>query len=47
MDQLKFLAPNGITLNVEERMSISLALAQLKTEMKFEQLLLWGKIDGK
>ena len=44
---LKYLAPNGVTLNTEERMHISCALATLQCEMSFEELCLWGKIEGK
>lgn len=43
----KYLAQNGIALNVEERMNIDLALQQLSQEMKFEELLFWGKVEGK
>ena len=43
----KYLAQNGISLNVEERMNIDLALQQLSQEMKFEELLFWGKVEGK
>ena len=28
-------------------MSLGLALAQLQAEMEFEELLFWGKIEGK
>ena len=44
---LKYLAPNGVTLNIEERMHIGLALSQLHCELKFEEMLFWGKIEGK
>jgi len=45
--ELKYLATNGVTINIEERMNIGLALQQLQCELNFEELLLWGKIDGK
>jgi hypothetical protein len=44
---LKYLAPNGVTLNTEERMNIMCALSTLQCEMSFEELYLWGKIEGK
>jgi hypothetical protein len=44
---LKYLAPNGVTLNTEERMHLQCALATLQCEMSFEELYLWGKIEGK
>jgi len=44
---LKYLAPNGVTLNIEEQMILNLSLAQLQSEMNFEELLFWGKIEGK
>lgn len=45
--QMKYLAPNGVVLNVDERMNVQLALEQLQCEMCFEELLFWGKIEGK
>ena len=44
---LKHLAPNGVTLNIEEKMQVSLALTQLQSEMNFEELYFWGKVEGK
>ena len=44
---LKHLAPNGVTLNIDEKMQVNLALTQLQTEMCFEELHFWGKIEGK
>ena len=44
---LKNLAPNGVTLNIDEKMQVSLALTQLQAEMKFEELYFWGKVEGK
>ena len=46
-EQLKYLSANGVTLNVEERMNVALALAQLQNELGFERLHLWGKVEGK
>ena len=45
--QLKYLAQNGVTLNPEEQMNIKLALEELQCLVGFEQLDLWGKIEGK
>ena len=44
---LKYLAPNGVTLNVNEKMTIGLAVDQLQCLMGFEELDYWGKIEGK
>ena len=44
---LKNLSPNGVTLNIDEKMQVTLALTQLQTEMKFEELYFWGKVEGK
>lgn len=46
-NNMKYLSPNGVTLNVDERMRLKLALNQLQCEIPFEELLLWGKIEGK
>lgn len=44
---MKFLAPNGVTICTEERLQLTMALGQLDCEMGFEELHLWGKIEGK
>jgi len=44
---MKYLATNGVTLHTEEMMNMFLALRTLQFEMKFEELLFWGKIEGK
>jgi hypothetical protein len=44
---LKYLSPNGVTLNPSEQINIKLALDQLQALSGFEQLDLWGKIEGK
>ena len=46
-DQLKYLTPNGVGLNIEEKMNVQLALTQLQFELNFEELYFWGKIEGK
>jgi hypothetical protein len=45
--ELKYLSTNGVTLNPDEKMNIGLCLAQLQCELNFEEMLLWGKIEGK
>ena len=44
---MKNLSPNGVTLNIDEKMQVTLALTQLQTEMNFEELYFWGKVEGK
>ena len=44
---MKYLSTNGVTLHTEEMMNMFLALRTLQFEMKFEELLFWGKIEGK
>ena len=44
---LKYLATNGVTLNVEERLNVELAFKTLAKEIPFERLQFWGKIEGK
>ena len=46
-EQLKYINLNGVTLNIEEKMNIQLAFAQLKSDFKLENLYFWGKIVGK
>ena len=46
-NDVKYLASNGIVLNIDERMNIGLALGQLASEVPFEELFFWGKIEGK
>ena len=45
--EVKYLSTNGVTLNQEEKMNLSLSLAKLQCECPFEELMLWGKIEGK
>lgn len=45
-NDVKYLASNGIVLNIDERMNIGLALGQLASEIPFEELYFWGKIEG-
>ena len=47
-EQIKHLAAAGnVTLNIDERLQIELALDVLQQSMCFEQTELWGKITGK
>lgn len=46
-NHLKYLNYNGVTLNVEERMNLTLSLKKLQVDYDFEELLFWGKINGK
>lgn len=46
-DQMKYINANGITLNLDERMNLDLALQKLQLDLGFEELLFWGKINGK
>jgi hypothetical protein len=46
-NDVKYLASNGIVLNIDDRMNIGLALGQLASEIPFEELFFWGKIEGK
>jgi hypothetical protein len=45
-DQLKYINANGITLNLDERMNLDLALQKLQLDLGFEELLFWGKLNG-
>ena len=47
-EQIKHLSAAGsVTLNVEERLKLELALDLLADSIKFEVVQLWGKITGK
>ena len=46
-DNLKYLAENGVTLSIDERMHLELALVQVQEKLKYEELQFWGKISGK
>ena len=46
-DNLKYLAENGVTLSIDERMHLELALVELQEKLSFEELQFWGKISGK
>lgn len=47
-EYMKYLAAaSTATLNIDERMNLDLALAQLAGQIKAESVELWGKINGK
>jgi hypothetical protein len=47
-EQVKHLAAAGsVTLNIDERTKLELALHQLEDAIRFEMVHLWGKITGK
>ena len=46
-DNLKYLNENGVTLSIDERMHLELALVQVQEKLNFEELQFWGKISGK
>lgn len=46
-NHLKYINCNGITFSIEERLQLDLALQKLQNDFNFEELLLWGKINGK
>lgn len=47
-EQVKHLSAAGsVTLNIDERLKIELALDTLQSAMNFENIQLWGKINGK
>ena len=47
-DNLKYLADAGsVTINIDQRQKIELALDQVQLAYSFEHMFLWGKINGK
>lgn len=44
---LKYINANGVTLSIDERMNLDLSLQKLQLDFNFEELLFWGKINGK
>lgn len=44
---LKYVNCNGVTLNIEERLNLDLSLQKLQLDFNFEELLFWGKVNGK
>ena len=46
-ENLKYLVDHGVTIPMEERMQLKLAISELCDKIKFEEMALWGKITGK
>jgi hypothetical protein len=46
-NHLRYLNCNGVTLNIDERLNLDLALKKLQIDFDFEELLFWGKVNGK
>ena len=47
-DNLKYLADAGsVTINIDQRQKIELALDQVQLAYSFEHMFFWGKINGK
>lgn len=44
---LKYVNSSGVTLNIEERMNLDIALQKLNNDFSFDEVLFWGKIIGK
>ena len=44
---LVFINQLGITINVEERLKLEIILFKLSQNNQFDQILFWGKIEGK
>lgn len=45
-EELKNFASNGVTLNIEERIQLEMALHELQSKINAEELMFWGKING-
>ena len=45
-EELSNLRTRGVSLNLDERMQLELALHKLHSEISAEEVLLWGKING-
>ena len=46
-DHLKYLVDHGVTLCMDERMQLQLAITELCDKIKFEEMCFWGKVNGK
>ena len=44
--QIKQIAFGGQTLNIDELFQIKLSLNKFQNELKLDELLFWGKING-
>ena len=45
-DEFSNLRSRGVSLNLDERMQLELALHKLHSEINAEEVMLWGKITG-
>lgn len=45
-EELKNFASNGVTLNIEERIQLEMALHELQSKINAEEIMFWGKING-
>ena len=45
-EEIKNFRHNGVTLNLDERMQIEMALNTLSAKIETEELVFWGKIEG-
>lgn len=45
-EEIKNFRHNGVTLNLDERMQLDMALNTLRARIETEELVFWGKIEG-
>ena len=45
-EEIKNFQHSGITLNLDERMQLEMALMTLNEKIECEELMFWGKING-
>lgn len=45
--ELNNLRSRGVSLNLDEKMQLEIALHKLHQEINAEEVLFWGKIQGK
>ena len=45
-EEIKNFRHNGVTLNLDERMQLDMALSTLQARIECEELQFWGKIEG-
>jgi radial spoke head protein 9 len=45
-EELKNFSHNGISLNLDERMQLEMAIMSLRTRVEHDELHFWGKING-
>ena len=47
LSHIKYINFNGVTLNIEEKQHLDLALQKMRIDFSFDEILFWGKIFGK